>query len=476
MNKRLFVWIIVLMGISLPGIVVVLYYWLSNPMKMNNDLFDRQVNKALNNAAEQIQINQVIRIIDNGLLPDAAKRNEKIMPASTFHESDSIAVRNDSTINHRSDGQQNRSGLNKEQNRKLRQIQMLTERSKWESSRHIDGIKLKSIIKNALAATGIPLDFHYALFSGDSIVQTDFNKPVHPRWYKVNIFPDDIFNRNLYLGIYFPARESFINRHNSLIPGLSIIFSLIIFFIYLLSILSIIRQKKLSAMKTDFINNMTHEFKTPITTIGLAADSILKDEVLKDEERIRYYAKMIIDENQRLYKQVERILQAARLDRKELYFRFQDVQVNDLIKEAIQGILIQIEKRGGRITTKLEAENPVIQTDPIHFTNMIHNLLDNANKYSPDSPDILVSTTNDHKGLYISVEDKGIGMSKRVQTKIFNKFYRLTYGTLRNIKGFGLGLSYIKAIVKINKGNIKVFSEPGKGSRFVIFIPFGIKK
>jgi two-component system phosphate regulon sensor histidine kinase PhoR len=471
MSKRFFIWIVVLMGISLPGIVMVMIYWLNNPMKMNNAIFDRQVIEALNDAAGQVQVNQDTRIINNDLSNDTSERYE-----NSIIQPDSIVGRvNLSGIN------QAVSGLNNAQRRRLQMLQMMThhynsENKDWSTNRHIDLIKLKSIIKKELAENDISLKFHYAIFSGDSILESDFKTTVHPKWYKVNIFPDDIFNRDLYLGVYFPEMETFINRHQSLIPGLSIVLTLMVFFIYLLSVLSIIRQKKLSAMKTDFINNMTHEFKTPITTIGIAADSISKDDVIKDEDRIRFFSKMIIKENQRLNENVERILQAARFDRKELYFRFQDVQVHDLINEAIQGILIQVEKRGGRIVAKLDAVNPVIQTDPIHFTNMVHNLLDNANKYSPDPPDITVSTVSDQKGLYMSVEDKGIGISKKIQTKIFEKFYRLTYGNLENIKGFGLGLSYIKTILKLNNGSIKVYSEPGKGSRFVIFIPFSIKK
>jgi two-component system phosphate regulon sensor histidine kinase PhoR len=181
---------------------------------------------------------------------------------------------------------------------------------------------------------------------------------------------------------------------------------------------------------------------------------------------------MIKEENRRMNEQVERLLQAARLDRKELYFRMQDTNVHDLINKAIDGISIQIEKRGGRIDKKLDATNPIISTDPAHFTNLVNNLLDNANKYSPNAPEILVSTTNDQKGVYISVEDKGIGISKRSQSKIFNKFYRLSSDDITSIKGFGLGLSYIKAILKLNKGKIKVQSESGKGSRFVVFLPY----
>ena len=170
--------------------------------------------------------------------------------------------------------------------------------------------------------------------------------------------------------------------------------------------------------------------------------------------------------------QVERILQIARLDRKEFEFNFQSVDIHELIEEAIAGISLQVGKKGGKIITRLEASNPVVNTDPIHFINLVYNLLDNANKYSPDEPLITVITANTPRGVTLVVEDHGIGMSKAVVSKIFDKFYRLPSGNVHTVKGFGLGLSYVKAILEINGGTIKVLSEPGKGSRFVVFIPF----
>jgi two-component system phosphate regulon sensor histidine kinase PhoR len=229
-------------------------------------------------------------------------------------------------------------------------------------------------------------------------------------------------------------------------------------------------------MKSDFINNMTHEFKTPIATISIAADSISNDKVIKEEEKVRFFAGMIKKENVRMNEQVERILQIARLDRKEFEFNFQATDVHLLIEQAIDGILLQVEKRGGRIETDLGATNSVVTTDPIHFTHLVYNLLDNANKYSTESPLIKVSTSNSPKGIYLTVEDNGIGMTKAVQSRIFDKFYRLPSGNIHNVKGFGLGLSYIKAILEANNGSIKVSSEPGKGSRFVVFIPFLINQ
>lgn len=463
MNKGLFIWLIILIGTSLSGIVAVHFFCYSNPLIMNNEMFARIVNQALNKVVRQIEMDQNIRTIDEENLDDATDWNENKGEKTILNN------KHPGTDQKSADTAKSKKGILGQQGLPDNNTQFGYQN--WNSRRFVDTVRLKAIVDEVLKQTGIQVKFNYAIFSGDSIVQTDIEKSNNPKWHKVRLFPDDIFSRDLYLGICFPGTEIYLS-HSRLLEMLTIIFILLILVTFTLGFFFIIRQKKLSVMKTDFINNMTHEFKTPITTIAIAADSILNEEVIKNAERVEYYTKMIRSENQRMNEQVERILQVARLDRKEIYFKFQNVNVHELIEDAIRGISIQIEKRGGRIQTKLEATNSIISTDPVHFTNLVHNLLDNANKYSPDAPEILVSTENDQKGLYIMVEDKGIGISKRRQTKIFDKFYRITSGNLTGIKGFGLGLSYIKAILKINKGNIKVYSEPGKGSRFVVFIPF----
>lgn len=225
-------------------------------------------------------------------------------------------------------------------------------------------------------------------------------------------------------------------------------------------------------MKSDFISNMTHEFKTPIATISVATDSITNQKVIHDKERIEYFAAMIKKENTRMNRQVEDILTIARLDRKDFEFQWEAIDVHDLIKDAAQGIKLQVEKRGGKIEVNLNAVNPMVTTDRNHCTNVIYNLIDNANKYSANAPEITVSTISESRGVVISVADRGIGMSKTVQTKIFERFYRQSTGNIHNVKGFGLGLSYVKAVLEANHGTISVKSEPGKGSKFDVFLPF----
>jgi len=252
----------------------------------------------------------------------------------------------------------------------------------------------------------------------------------------------------------------------------SLLFSLIILATFAMSLFFIIRQKKISEMKSDFLNNMTHEFKTPIATISLAADTITNPKVINDESSIRHFISMIKKENSRMNKKVETILQIASLDKKEISFRFENLSLHSVIERAAEAFDIQIHQRNGAIRLNLNAPEPVVFGDGEHLFNLVNNLLDNAIKYSPESPDITVQTRNNGSGVIMSVEDKGIGMTKSVQSRIFDRFYRKSLGNVHDVKGFGLGLNYAQAIVNAHRGNITVHSESGKGSRFDVFLPF----
>jgi two-component system phosphate regulon sensor histidine kinase PhoR len=225
-------------------------------------------------------------------------------------------------------------------------------------------------------------------------------------------------------------------------------------------------------MKSDFINNMTHEFKTPIATISLAADTITNPKVIKDESSVRHFIGMIKKENSRMDKKVETILQIASLDKKEIDFTFENISLHGTIQRAVETIDIIIRQRNGKVTMKLNALEPVIFGDDEHLFNLVNNLLDNAIKYSPESPDITIETKNNDSGIIMSVEDKGIGMTKSVQSKVFDRFYRQASGNVHDVKGFGLGLNYARAIVDAHRGFITVSSELGKGSRFDVYLPF----
>lgn len=352
--------------------------------------------------------------------------------------------------------------------------QVVTEISEWDV-RDIDENQIQEVLTEELQNRNIPIAFEYGILQDSTLINkspvTDSLKLIETD-YKLNLYPNDIFQKNLKLALWFPGRDSYIYRSLNWLLLASFLFSLIILMTFGLSVFYILRQKKISEMKSDFINNMTHEFKTPIATISVATDSITNEKVVNDPEKIRYFAGMIKKENNRMNRQVEDILTIARLDRKDFEFVWEAVDVHELIKDAMQGIILQVEKRAGKIDLELNAGNPTITTDHIHCTNVIYNLLDNAMKYSVEAPVIKITTINKPKGVLVSVEDNGIGMTKAVQSKIFERFYRQTSGNIHNVKGFGLGLNYVKAVLEANQGTIIVQSEPGKGSRFEVFLPF----
>ena len=251
----------------------------------------------------------------------------------------------------------------------------------------------------------------------------------------------------------------------------SIVFTLIIIAAFFLTLRTLLIQKKLGEIKSDFINNMTHEFKTPLATISLAVDALKNEKVVADKEKTAYFTGIIKEENKRMNKQVETILQAALLDRKEVQLNLKRLLAHDLIISALNNINLQVEEKGGKIDVELDAENDLILADEVHFTNVINNLLDNAVKYSKENLHIKLSTKNSGHYLKIKIEDNGIGMNKETLHRIFEKFYRAHTGNVHNVKGFGLGLSYVKTMIDAHHGTIKAESVLGKGSCFIISLP-----
>jgi two-component system phosphate regulon sensor histidine kinase PhoR len=354
--------------------------------------------------------------------------------------------------------------------------QMISEIYQWEKTLELDNKEIEYTLNQTLAYNQIQTPCEYAIIKNGVVQGGTFKKSIKNDFlkskYMVRLFPDNIIGQNLALAVIFPERTNYVLGSMLWILGGSMLFSLFILATFALSLFFIIRQKKISEMKSDFINNMTHEFKTPIATISLAADTIINSKVIKDEVSIKHFIGMIKKENSRMNKKVETILQIASLDKKEIEFRFENVSIHTLIEHAIETIEIQVHQRNGKITLNLNAEQPFLYGDGEHLTNLVNNLLDNAIKYSPDLLEITITTQNREKGIILTVEDKGIGMTKAVQSKIFERFYRQSSGNVHDVKGFGLGLNYARSIIEAHKGTINVFSEPGKGSRFEIFLPF----
>jgi two-component system, OmpR family, phosphate regulon sensor histidine kinase PhoR len=273
--------------------------------------------------------------------------------------------------------------------------------------------------------------------------------------------------------IVFPDIKSFVFKSLGWMIAGAILFTLIILAAFYITVRALLRQKKLSEIKSDFINNMTHELKTPLATISLAVDAIRNPKVVNDPEKLHYFSNIIKDENKRMNKQVETILQAALLDKQEVQLRLKELNVHDILAHIAENFKLQMDERKGKLVIEPEAQNDLIEGDDVHITNMLSNLVDNAIKYSKEDvpPVITISTMNYGKYLRVRLEDNGIGMNKETVSRIFEKFYRAHTGNIHNVKGFGLGLSYVRTMVDAHHGKIKVESVPGKGSVFTVDLP-----
>jgi len=335
--------------------------------------------------------------------------------------------------------------------------------------------QLDSLLKHELKDRGIDINYNYGVVA-DQLNRFVFLNVVEEKEslenseLRASLFPNDIFGNSSFIVIDFPNKAKYLLSKIWSASISSGFLALIILFCFGYSIKTIIRQKKLSEMKNDFINNMTHELKTPISTVSLAVEA-LSDKDIENSSLKTKYLNVISDENKRLYNQVEKVLQIAAIDRKDYNLKSELLKMNDTVREAASHISMQVENRGGRINLIENAKNDLIKGDQMHLTNIILNLLDNANKYSPDSPNITLRTESNKDNFMISIQDKGLGMTKEQQKHIFEKFYRVPTGDVHDVKGFGLGLAYVHKMVEAHGGVINVDSEPGKGSKFSISLP-----
>ena len=334
---------------------------------------------------------------------------------------------------------------------------------------------LDSIIKVELNHRGINAGYRFGVFDmfGNPVFAQKNNlTKYNPKSFTVQLFPNDFFGNPYYLSLVFPYKKTFLLKSMSWVLASSVVFLLIIIGAFYFSIHTILRQKKLSAIKNDFISNMTHELKTPISTISLACEALSDPDISKMEQAKNNYLRMIKQENERLALLVENVLKSALWDKPDLKLKFDPIDVHQIIDKVKDIIEIQAINKGGNIITKLNAENHQIIADKVHITNVIYNLLDNAIKYTPEKPVITIQTKNHKQGILIEVADNGVGIPKEHHAKIFDKFYRIPTGNIHNVKGFGLGLNYVKAIVEKHNGTITLQSEVGKGTKFIIYLPF----
>ena len=333
---------------------------------------------------------------------------------------------------------------------------------------------LNMIINNELSNYGINLDYEFAVLKDnlDVALSTDeYNPDLKEDYFEAQLFPDDIFRRPSYLSMYFPRKTNFILKSLGFMAISSSILTVIIILSFSITIYIIFRQKRLSEIKNDFVNNMTHELKTPISTISLASQMLNDKSIPMKNKNIHHISSIIAEESKRLGYQVEKVLQMAIFDRGKLKLKCKLISMNDLVHGVATNFEMKVNQKSGKIIEELEAERDQIMVDPVHFTNVISNLIDNAVKYSGENPEICVSTLNRNNKLYLKVKDNGIGIKKEHQKRVFEKFYRVPTGNIHNVKGFGLGLSYVKKIVEEHHGTVNLRSEQNKGTEFEIILP-----
>lgn len=342
-------------------------------------------------------------------------------------------------------------------------------------NRRVDPKTLDSVLTRELAMKGIDTKFGFGVLDKSAkptaVTNETYQKESTGDKYSYPLFTDSKDRTLFTLALVFPRKDYSLARNN--LPMLLGTFMslLTILGIYIISINYMMRQKKIAEVKTDFINNMSHEFKTPLATISVATDSLANDKIATNPEKVKYYSGLIKQENLRMKKQVENVLNMSKLERNEVQLFLKETNVRELIKDISESFGLIVAQRNGTLTQEFEASKFSFKVDEFHISNALINLLDNANKYSPEAPQIKVRTRNEGNFYVIEISDRGMGMETDNKKKIFEKFFREETGNIHNVKGQGLGLSYVKKIIELHKGQILVESQKGKGSVFTIKLP-----
>ena len=337
--------------------------------------------------------------------------------------------------------------------------------------------ELDSLIAEQLLLNGIDIHPVIGLYDGSERSFLYSSDPKHEKQleespYRYNFHPVGVVSNNqFFITLAFPSAQLFLQRNSNVFVYMSFVLVLIIAAMFIISLRALANQRKLDQMKSEFINNMTHEIKTPLATIGLACEMLRDETISQDSDSRQNFIGIINDENQRMRVLVETILQSAKMSNKNFRISPKEVDVHQIIEKVAQSFALTLSNRGGSLKTNLNADPSVIEADELHLTNLIYNLIDNGIKYSTDAPDITVSTDIVDHQLVLSVSDHGIGISKEDQKHVFEKFYRVSTGNVHNVKGFGIGLNYVAQVVKLHQGHIALDSTLGQGSTFIITLP-----
>jgi len=469
MNKGLIKLIVAVVSFVLLSLIAVQLYWVRNAISVERTNFEVKVNEAVSNVILKLE-----EVWAYQRLQETIKSQGRINSyIKTVDSINSVLFNDIQKIKDPRD-------IEKLMRKSFMANELLNEMAingqPFDIEKMLDKQLLDSLLVAELKQEGISTKFIYDIYS------TSKNKMIleNSSKYEPNkssdnfvftLHPGKFNNSPDYLMIYFPYEIRFLLKQMASIILISMILIIIIMMIFIYIIRVIVWQRRLSEMKNDFINNMTHEIKTPISTISLACEALSENEIRKNEILADNYLNVINDENKRLGGIAEKILQAATIETGEFKLKKEEIDIHRVIDDVINTIGIHVEVKDGRIIKDLQASNPKISGDKMHITSVVSNLIDNANKYTPRKPEIIIRTKNTDEGILLSVQDNGIGISKENQKKIFDKLYRVPTGNIHNVKGFGLGLSYVKAIVERHDGKVTVESEVRKGSKFNVYLP-----
>ena len=524
MNKTRFRLLVFFMSFSLIGLILIKFYWVNLLLQKNNEQFKQHVQQVIGNVSQKINDREAYSFMKQynemkdslGKLPKQSdirkfylisknnNTNETIIYSNsiisqdydinaTFFDkkADSTPIKN--YISERKTEVYNSNGIDKT-GIGLRNTPDLTVENKGtleildkaqleitfkdimaqkSLSDRLSKDDLERLLFNELNKQEVKTPFEYGVYNNGlaTKLKSDNFKYDKSKTFGIPIFQDIDGNSRYQLLVSFPKKNQYVLSSIFSVVALSILLTLIIILTYASALRQLITQRQISEIKTDFINNMTHELKTPIATINLALDAIKNPKVIDDREKVQRYLQMIKDENKRMHAQVENVLRISKLEKKELDINKEPHDIHEIIEDAVEHISLIIEDRGGEIITDLEATRTTILLNDSHFTNVIVNILDNAIKYSVERPIINIHTENLRDFVLIKIKDNGIGMSKASQKRVFEKFFREHTGDVHNVKGHGLGLSYVKQIIDDHNGYITVESEKGKGSTFTIKMP-----
>lgn len=520
MQKRS-IWIItIILSCTLICLILVQAYWIRNAITIKGEQFEQLVNKGLDNVVREIENREMIFQVVNEMDPyndvsasgnpstnyrSNRTRQTVFGLSSTNEEKEVFVIKNTDSLSissqlkllsdnimrfNKTTFQLNEATtkesfsnlrLNIDYNEKLNNRTVFVEnvvnkliQIDIDLEDRIDQETVEKIINAMFLELGIDIAYEYVITKNKfkAVYNSEnYNSKVKSKKFSAKLFPNDIQVKNNFIYVYFPEQRNFILRSTGFMALSSVLLTIIIILGFSSAIHIMFKQKRLSQIKNDFVNNMTHELKTPISTISLASQMLKDDSIPAESKNLVYISNIIEDESKRLSYQVEKVLKTALFEQGQFKLKCKKLNVHEIIETVVKNFDIQVKSRKGELIKSLEAENPVLFIDEVHFTNIIFNLLDNAVKYSNIEPKIRISTKQNKKGVYVSVADQGIGIKKQDHKRIFDQFYRVPTGNLHDVKGFGLGLSYVKKIVEAHNGTIKLKSDIRRGTTFEIFIP-----